>query len=97
MCGRVGGGIGEGGNAYNTGIGSPGVDDYRAWHDHDRDAGALAKSLLADGISAMKIWPFDPYSERSLGQYIAPADLEAGLRPVKQIRDAVGEKIEISI
>ncbi len=82
---------------YNTCIGSPGVDDYRAWHDHDRDAGALAKSLLADGISAMKIWPFDPYSERSLGQYIAPADLEAGLRPVKQIRDAVGEKIEISI
>jgi len=45
----------------------------------------------------MKIWPFDPYSERSLGQYIAPADLEAGLRPVKQIRDAVGEKMEIAI
>src|SRR5260370_1300548 len=82
---------------YNTCIGTPGVDDYRAWHDHDRDAGALAKSLLADGISAMKIWPFDPYSERSLGQYIAPADLEAGLRPVKQIRDAVGEKMEIAI
>ncbi|MCT7373770.1 hypothetical protein [Chelativorans salis] len=31
------------------------------------DAGALAKSLLADGITAMKIWPFDIAAERSGG------------------------------
>jgi L-alanine-DL-glutamate epimerase-like enolase superfamily enzyme len=79
---------------YNTCIGFGPVQDYAAWHD---DAGALAKSLLADGIKAMKIWPFDPFSESSFGQYISLADVERGLRPIQQIRDAVGHDIEIGI
>lgn len=82
---------------YNTCIGTPEVDDYNAWHDPGRDAGELARSLLADGIGAMKIWPFDPYSEGSQGQYISAADIEAGLRPIKQIRDAVGDRMEIGV
>jgi L-alanine-DL-glutamate epimerase-like enolase superfamily enzyme len=79
---------------YNTCIGFGPVQDYAAWH---HDAGALAKSLLDDGIRAMKIWPFDAYSEASFGQYISPADVERGLIPVKQIRDAVGLEMEIGI
>ena len=82
---------------YNTCVGTPTVDDYDAWHDPARDAGALAKSLLADGLSAMKIWPFDPFSEQSHGQYISLADIEKGLRPIRQIRDAVGDQMEIGI
>ncbi|MBK8799226.1 MAG: mandelate racemase/muconate lactonizing enzyme family protein [Anaerolineales bacterium] len=79
---------------YNTCIGFGPVRDYAAWHD---DAGALARSLLADGIGAMKIWPFDQFSEDSFGQYISPAQVEAGLKPVRQIRDAVGNAMEIGI
>lgn len=79
---------------YNTCIGFGPVQDYQAWHD---DAGALAKSLLADGIRAMKIWPFDPFSEASFGQYISHFDIEAGLRPVRAIREAVGREMEIGI
>jgi L-alanine-DL-glutamate epimerase-like enolase superfamily enzyme len=79
---------------YNTCIGFGAVQDYAAWHE---DAGALAKSLLADSIKAMKIWPFDSYSESSFGQYINPQDVERGLAPVKQIRDAVGLDMEIGI
>ncbi|MBL8153649.1 MAG: mandelate racemase/muconate lactonizing enzyme family protein [Anaerolineae bacterium] len=79
---------------YNTCIGFGPVQDYAAWH---HDAGALAKSLLDEGIRAMKIWPFDAYSEASFGQYISPADVERGLIPVKQIRDAVGLEMEIGI
>jgi galactonate dehydratase len=82
---------------YNTCIGTPEVDDYNAWHDPGRDAGELAVSLLQDGIGAMKIWPFDPFSERSQGQYISPADIETGLRAVRQIREAVGDRMEIGI
>ncbi len=82
---------------YNTCIGTPEVNDYRPWHDTDGDAGQLAESLLADGISAMKIWPFDPFSERSQGQYISAADIEAGLRPVRRIREVVGHRMEIGI
>lgn len=93
----LGGRVRERAPAYNTCIGTPEVDDYRPWHDDDGDAGALARSLLADGISAMKIWPFDPFSERTQGQYLSAADVERGLRPVRQIREAVGNRMEIGI
>ncbi len=79
---------------YNTCLSFGKVRDYQAWHD---DAGALAKSLLADEITAMKIWPFDQFSERSLGQRITRAEIERGLRPVRQIRDAVGGAMEIGL
>ena len=82
---------------YNTCIGFGPIQDYAPWHDAAGDAGALARSLLADGIGAMKIWPFDPFSEASFGQYISPAQVEAGLRPVRQIRDAVGSEMEIGV
>ena len=79
---------------YNTCVGFGPVNDYEQWH---LDAGVLAKSLLDDGVHAMKIWPFDPFSERSFGQYISTADIEQGLKPVRQIRDAVGDDMEIGI
>ncbi|MBW4435825.1 MAG: mandelate racemase/muconate lactonizing enzyme family protein [Pleurocapsa minor GSE-CHR-MK-17-07R] len=81
---------------YNTCIGHGAVQDYAAWQ-HDRDAGELARSLLADGIKAMKIWPFDRFSEGSFGQYISQKDVEAGLKPVRDIRQAVGDDMEIGI
>ncbi len=79
---------------YNTCLSFGRIRDYEAWHE---DAGALARSLLADEISAMKIWPFDQFSERSFGQRITTAEIEKGLIPIKQIRDAVGDQMEIGI
>lgn len=79
---------------YNTCVGFGACDDYARWQ---HDAGGLARSLLADDIHAMKIWPFDRFSERSFGQYISPADIERGLQPLRQIRDAVGDAMEIGI
>jgi galactonate dehydratase len=93
----LGGRVREGIPTYNTCIGTPGWDDYRPWHDADGDAGLLARSLLADGIKAMKIWPFDPFSERSLGQHITRAEINTGLRPIRQIRDTVGSEMEIGL
>jgi L-alanine-DL-glutamate epimerase-like enolase superfamily enzyme len=60
-------------------------------------AGELAESLLADGITAMKIWPFDLAAEKTRGQYISPADLETALRPFQKIRDAVGKQMDIMV
>lgn len=83
---------------YNTCIGFAPYDDYHPWHDnHGEQAGKLAQSLLDDGISAMKIWPFDPFSERSWGQHITLDEVELGLGAVQRIRDAVGNKMEIGI
>jgi galactonate dehydratase len=57
----------------------------------------LARSLLDQGITAMKIWPFDPYAEGSGGQYIAPRDLQTALEPFRKIRAAVGDQIDIMV
>jgi L-alanine-DL-glutamate epimerase-like enolase superfamily enzyme len=60
-----------------------------------RDAGALAESLLAEGYTAMKIWPLDVHAEASGGHMITLADLEAGLEPFRKVRAAVGRRMEI--
>jgi L-alanine-DL-glutamate epimerase-like enolase superfamily enzyme len=58
-------------------------------------ADELAHSLLEQGITAMKIWPFDFAAEASDGAFIAAADLEHALIPFRKIRDAVGNKIDV--
>ena len=60
-------------------------------------ADELALSLLSEGVTAMKIWPFDPAAEASHGQYISNADLELALEPFRKIRSAVGEKMDIMV
>ncbi len=60
-----------------------------------RDAGALAESLLSEGFTAMKIWPFDVYAPASNGHVITLPELKAGLEPFRKIRDAVGDRIEV--
>ena len=44
---------------YNTCVGYGHHDDMQAWL--DGRAGHLAEELLAQGITAMKIWPFDQF------------------------------------
>ncbi len=60
-----------------------------------RDAGALAESLLSEGYSAMKIWPFDIYAPASGGHAITLSELKNGLEPFRKIRAAVGDRIEV--
>lgn len=57
----------------------------------------LAESLLGQGITGMKIWPFDPFAEASGGMYISDADLEIALEPFRRIRAAVGNKMDIMV
>lgn len=60
-------------------------------------ADELASSLLEQGITGMKIWPFDPYAEASGGHYISTEDLQRGLEPFRKIRRAVGDRMEIMV
>lgn len=58
-------------------------------------ADELAESLLAEGYTAMKIWPFDPLAEPASGSLLTREDLELGLGPWRKIRKAVGDRIEV--
>ena len=55
----------------------------------------LAQSLLDMGITAMKIWPFDPFAIASAGRDISAQDMAVGLEPFRKIRAAVGNSIDI--
>lgn len=77
------------------------------------DPGGLAMELLASGITAMKVWPFDQFAPQIAfetttgpagwsamgppGSYLSSTDLGKGLSVVQQIRDAVGDSVEIII
>jgi L-alanine-DL-glutamate epimerase-like enolase superfamily enzyme len=60
-------------------------------------ADELARSLLDQGITGMKIWPFDPYAEPSLGHDISGADLDRALEPFRKIRAAVGSAMDVMV
>ena len=87
----------EGQTSSNWGLDDRNAGPYEDLEAFLTDAGALARSLLAQGIAGMKIWPFDRYAERSGGQSMLPAELEEGLRPFRQIREAVGDKMDIML
>lgn len=67
-------------------------DDQVAFH---QDAGKLAESLLAEGFRIMKIWPFDPFAEKTQGMWISDEDIQKGLKPFRQVREAVGNRMEV--
>lgn len=60
-------------------------------------ADELAQSLLSQGITGMKIWPFDFAAERSNGTDITAEELKRALEPFAKIRGAVGDKIDIMV
>jgi galactonate dehydratase len=60
-------------------------------------AGELALSLLEQGITGMKIWPFDVAAERWDGLYIAPDELATALEPFAKIREAVGDRMDVMV
>lgn len=96
---------------YNTCAGHGDYQDFNAWY--EGHAGELAQDLLKQGIKAMKVWPWDrfgvPMGNIVLGQraganavgpvghFMSVDDLERGLQTVKDIRNAVGDKMDIAI
>lgn len=60
-------------------------------------ADELAHSLLEQGITGMKIWPFDMAAERTHGLDISADELRAALEPFEKIRKAVGDRMDIMV
>jgi galactonate dehydratase len=60
-------------------------------------ADELAIDLLSEGITAMKIWPFDIAAQKSDGLYISAEDLKKALEPFAKIRKAVGDQMDIMV
>jgi L-alanine-DL-glutamate epimerase and related enzymes of enolase superfamily len=57
----------------------------------------LARSLAAQNIRAMKIWPFDPIAAETGGQSISPEQLRRGLEPLRLIREEFGDSMQVAM
>lgn len=57
--------------------------------------GELAQSLIEEGFTAMKIWPFDGAATATDGQFVSALQMRQGLESFQKIREAVGDKIEV--
>jgi galactonate dehydratase len=95
---------------YNTCVNTPLYPDQDGFLQRP---GELAESLLAQGITQMKVWPFDRFAPQlaiesvtgpagwsavgPCGHSIAPEDLQQGLWTIQEIRKAVGSRMEIAI
>ena len=60
-------------------------------------ADELALSLLEQGITGMKIWPFDIAAEATGGLYISGPELTRALEPFRRIRKAAGDRMDIMV
>ncbi|MBW3536953.1 MAG: mandelate racemase/muconate lactonizing enzyme family protein [Actinobacteria bacterium] len=79
---------------YNTCV------SYGAYRDRERflsEPAQLARELVDEGFAAMKIWPFDELSVASLGQRAERHAVSGAARAFGEIRDAVGDDIEIAL
>lgn len=95
---------------YNTCVNTPLYDDQDAFLHRP---GELAQSLLAQGITQMKVWPWDRFAPQMMGgaltgpagwSAVGPAghdlsaeDLKQGLWTIQEIRKAVGDRMDIAI
>jgi galactonate dehydratase len=77
----------------DPGKSGPLEDNWKSIH----APGDLAEELLAEGITAMKLWSLDAIYQQSGGATIRLADLEAGLKPLRDIRDRVGNRMELML
>ena len=58
---------------------------------------ALARDLARSGIHAMKIWPFDPIARETGGQFISAEQMRRGIEPLRLIREALGDSMEVAM
>jgi L-alanine-DL-glutamate epimerase-like enolase superfamily enzyme len=60
-------------------------------------ADELAKSLLEDGFTGMKIWPFDPWALDIGGTRASAEAIRAGMEPFEKVRMACGPAMELFV
>lgn len=85
----------EGQTTKNYGLGAD--DRYDDLNGFLNRADDLAQSLLEEGITAMKIWPFDTAAEANEGSHISAEELKLALSPFEKIRRAVGDQMDIMV
>jgi L-alanine-DL-glutamate epimerase-like enolase superfamily enzyme len=76
------------------------IRTYNTCYDHIdfcKEPVRLAKELYAMGLRAMKIWPFDSIALENGGNFITPEQMKEGLEPLRLIRQAMGDSMDVAM
>ncbi len=70
------------------------LDDLHAF---EQEPERLARELLAEGVTAMKIWPFDRAAFANGGVGITTDQIEKAMLPFQRVRAAVGSAMDLMV
>jgi galactonate dehydratase len=87
----------ERGNVDDWGLGGSRRSSHRDWTAALEQPAELARELVEEGFTALKLFPFVRLAEATRGLSISPAQLSENLEPFQAVRDAVGERLDLAV
>ena len=79
------------------GLGGTRESAHRDWTSSLERPGELARELVDEGFTAVKLFPFVRLAEATGGLSITPAQLAENLEPFRAVREAVGERLDLAV
>ena len=87
----------EWGGADNWGLGGSRESRHRDWTASLERPADLARELVDEGFTALKLFPFVRLDDVTRGLSISPAQLAENLAPFEAVRDAVGGRLDLAV
>ncbi len=79
------------------GLGGTRESRHRDWTDSLERPAELARELVDEGFTALKLFPFVRLADATNGLSITPAQLEENLEPFRAVREAVGDQLDLAV
>ena len=79
------------------GLGGSRESRHRDWTASLERPGELARELVEEGFTALKLFPFVRLAGKTRGLSISPAELAENLEPFASVREAVGSELDLAV
>ena len=79
------------------GLGGTRESSHRDWTDSLERPDELARELVEEGFTALKLFPFMRLADATRGLSITPAQLAENLEPFRAVREAVGARLDLAV
>jgi galactonate dehydratase len=79
------------------GLGGTRESVHRDWTSSLERPGELARELVDEGFTALKLFPFARLADATDGLSISPSQLADNVEPFRAVRDAVGDRLDLAV
>ena len=79
------------------GLGGTRESNHRDWTGSLERPAELARELVEEGFTALKLFPFVRLADATGGLSITPAQLTENLEPFRAVREAVGDRLDLAV